>query len=278
MTPWLLESIHLKVGPGGIDVWYIDESTDTDYFAMSAISVPFLRTVDGTWTLVWEGQYANLRDLRRDLRRQHGIPVKKELKASKLVAGRGRYANGAHQLSALAGANAVRWTLSNIGFLQPRSIISVCAKRTTNLYGHTRLEATLFALLQRMRTATEKNGRNAFVFFDEGHGEYRKIYRRARIFLPTGSALGGWSAGKVRNLPLTSFTKDANFKQSEHCFFTQLADLLSFSVLAKIRHENGTLPAAQVPLGTHTLYDAIPAHVLNLQASTSDPLRGIVRL
>ncbi len=268
----------MKVGSGGIDVWYVDESTDTDYFAMSAISVPFLRAVDGTWTLVWEDQYANLRDLRRELRRQHGIPVKKELKASKLVAGRGRYSGGKHQLTPHAGTDAIRWTLANLGFLQPMSIISVCAKRSTNLYGHSRLEGTLFALLQRMRTATERSGRNAFVFFDEGHGEYRKIYRRARIFLPTGSALGGWSAGKVKNMPLTSFTKDANIKQSEHCFFTQLADLLSFSVLSKIRHENGKLPPVQAPLGTHTLYDAIPANVLNLKASSSDPTRGIVRL
>lgn len=269
----------MKVSPGGIDVWYVDESTDPDYFAMSAISVPFMRAVDGTWTLVWEDQYANMRELRRELRRQHGIPVKKELKATKLVGGRGRYSAGKHQLSPSAGTSAVRWTLANIGFLQPMSVISVCARKTTNLYGHSRLEATLFALLQRMRTATERSGRNAFVFFDEGHGEYRKIYRRARIYLPTGSALGGWAAGqKVKNMPLTCFTKDANIKQSDHCFFTQLADLLSFSVLAKVRHENGVLPASQLPLGTHALYDSIPSNVLNLKASSSDPARGIVRL
>lgn len=268
----------MKLLPGGIDVWYIDESTDRDFFAMSAVSVPFLRPVDGTWTLVWDDQFDNLREWRRELRRQHGIPVAKELKGTKLVAGRGRYA-GKHQLSPAAGANAYRWALANLGFLQPASIISVSGTKSSNLYGHSRLEAALYALLQRMRTAASKAQRNAFVFFDEGHGEYRTLYRKARVFLPTGSALGGWKSGQMsKNLPLTAFTKDANIKKSDHCFFTQLADLLSFAVLAKVRAENKALPAAQVALSTNTLYDAIPATVLNLKASRADPTRGIVRL
>ena len=269
----------MQLSEGGLDVWYIDESTDPEFFAMSAISVPFLRCLNGTWTLVWEEHYARIREMRRDLQAAHGIPVRKELKASKLVAGRGRYSRGANQLSPSAGTAAVRWILSRTDFLQPMSIISVCARRSSTLFGHSRLEATLFALLQRMRTASQRANRNGLVFFDEGHDEYRKMYRRARIFLPTGSALGTWSEGRAaRNLPLSNFTKDANFKQSAHCFFTQLADLLSFAVLSRVRHEAGALPLPQVPLQTHTLYDAIPRSGLNLRASSADPIRGIVRL
>lgn len=269
----------MKLEPGGIDIWYIDESTDPDFFAMSAISVPFLRQHDGTWTLVWEDHFEGIRDWRRELRKQHGVPVAKELKGTKLVAGRGRYASGTHQLSPAAGVAAYRWALSNIGFLQPDSIISVCGRKTSQLYGHSRLEAALYALLQRMRTAMDKTRRNAFVFFDEGHGEYRSLYRKARVFLHTGSNIGSWSGGKtVKNLPLEMFTKDANIKQSGHCFYTQLADLLSFGVLAKVRHENGKLPAPQIPLGTHSLYDSVPSVVLNLKAAAEDPLRGIKRL
>jgi len=66
---------------------------------------------------------------------------------------------------------------------------------------------------------------------------------------------------------------------SEHCFFTQLADLLSFAVLAKRRAELGLLSPAHKTLGVDTLYDAIPAPVLNLKAAASkDPARGIVRV
>jgi hypothetical protein len=67
--------------------------------------------------------------------------------------------------------------------------------------------------------------RIGLVFFDEGHGEYRTLYRRARVFLSTGSERGDWGAGKgTKNLPLPldNFTKDANTKESEHCFFIQL--------------------------------------------------------
>jgi hypothetical protein len=121
--------------------------------------------------------------------------------------------------------------------------------------------------------------RNAMVFFDQGHAEYRQMYRQARHFLPTGSALNDWGNGhRARNFPLSMFTKDANFKESHQCHFTQLADLLSFAVLAKIRHEHGTLPPGQLQLASHTLYDAVPSSVLNLFATRRDPDRGILRL
>ncbi|MBM3908410.1 MAG: DUF3800 domain-containing protein [Gemmatimonadetes bacterium] len=270
----------MQLPPNGLDVWYVDESTDRDIFAMTAVAVPFLRSVDGVWTLVWEEQLTRIREWRRELRRTHGIPASKELKASKLVGGRGRYLAGLHQLRPSDAVAAYRCALAGLGVLQQSSIISVAAQAATNMYGHSRLEAALIALLQRMRTAAARSHRAGMVFFDEGHGEYRTIYRKARVHLPTGSARGAWQGGmRTRSLPLDNFTKDANIKQSEHCFFTQVADLLSFAVLAKRRFELGVLSAGQQALGVHTLYDAVPAHVLNLQAAAMrDPVRGIVRI
>ena len=269
----------MRLQSGGIDIWYIDESTDTELFALTAFAIPFLRQHDGVWSLVWEDHYEAIREWRRELRLRFGIPVAKELKATKLVAGRGRYAGGANQLSPTTGVMAYRWALSNLGFLQPSSIISVCSHRQSSLLGRGRLEAALIGLLQRMRTATERAQRNAMVFFDQGHAEYRNLYRQARHFLPTGSALNDWGNGhRSRNLLLSMFTKDANFKESHQCHFTQLADLLSFAVLAKIRHERGTLPPGQMQLSCHTLYDAVPSNVLNLHVTLKDRDRGILRL
>jgi hypothetical protein len=267
----------MQLPAGGLDVWYVDESIDPDVIAMSAIAVPFLRQVDGTWTITWEDQLKNLRDWRRGLSAAHGIPTTKELKASKLVGGRGRYDRGVNQLKPVAAVTAYRWGLANLTFLQPASIISVVAKPHANLYGHTRLTAVLYALLQRMRTATNKLGRVGMVFFDEGHGEYRTLYRKARTNLPTGSALGGWSSGSTKNLPLANFVKDANFKQSHDCHFTQVADLLSFAVRSKIRGELGLLGQSQQELDVRSLYDVVPLTVLNTRASTTDR-QGIVRL
>lgn len=263
---------------GGMDVCYIDESVDPHLYVMSAVTVPFLRQVDGTWTIVWEDQFQKVREWRRLLRSAHGIPATKELHGSKMLSGRGRYLRGEHQLNPTAAASAYRFALSELGFLPEAGIITVIGRPGRALYGHSRLEAVLVALLQRMRTAAEASRRVGMVFFDEGHGEYRKLYRKARAYLPTGSSRGDWGGGQLtRNLPLTNFTKDANFKESHHCYFTQLADLVSYAALLKFRGERGALTPKQQRQHAQDLYTAIPVRALNTRASRTDAL-GIVRL
>lgn len=268
----------VKLLPGGIDVFYIDESMDADVFTLSCVAIPFLRNVEGTWTIVWEDQFDNIRSWRRDLSKKHGIPVAKELKGSKLASGRGRYLRGKHQLPRGDAAVAYRDLLAGLTFLPASSIITVVGTKASNLYSHSKLEALLYALLQRMRTACHKAERAGFVFFDEGHGEYRNLYRKARVYLPTGSSQGGWAGGKPsKNLPLSNFTKDGNIKQSQHSFFVQLADMLSYAALLKVRGERNKLTEWQAALSLGDLYDRIPVTVLNTFASRNDPL-GIVRL
>jgi hypothetical protein len=268
----------MQVPPGGIDIYYVDESTDRDFMVMTALAVPFVRQVDGIWTVVWEDHFRSVRDWRRRLRQNHQIPVAKELKGAKLLSGRGRYLLGRHQLRPAAAAVAYRAALSDLSFLQPHAIISVVGSPRSSLYGHGRLQAVLYALLQRMRTACSKNARLGLVFFDEGHGEYRKLYRKARVYMPTGSNKGDWGGGAAsRNLPLDNFVKDANIKESEHSFFIQLADMLSFACLLKVRGEEGRMTIWQAGMSAHTLYDATPLGSLNTHTSATDPL-GIVRL
>jgi hypothetical protein len=268
----------MRLPTGGIDIFYIDESMDSDTFAMSAVAIPFLRNVEGTWTVTWEDQFSNVREWRRELSRMHEVPVAKELKGSKFASGRGRFRRGDHQLTRPEAAAAYRYLLAQLGFLPALSIITVTGTKAANLYGHSKLEALLYALLQRMRTACAKTNRAGMVFFDEGHGEYRKLYRKARVFLPTGSSQGAWAVGTAsKNLPLDNFTKDGNIKQSHHSFFIQLADVVSFAALLKIRGEQGKLTAWQAHLGLEDLYEHLPVAVLNTRASRFDPL-GIVRL
>ncbi len=268
----------MRLPSGGIDIFYVDESTDANVLVMSAVAIPFIREVEGTWTVVWEDHLSNIREWRKRLSATHRIPVRKELKAAKLSSGRGRYYLGKHQLQRPAAARAYRNAMSDLAWLPGTSIITVVGTPKSNLYGHTRLEAALYALLQRMRTACAKTNRLGMVFFDEGHGEYRKLYRKARVYLPTGSDQGDWGQGnKSKNIPLDNFVKDANIKQSQHSLFIQLADLVSFAGLAKIRGELKLLAPWQSALDLETLYDAIPVAKLNHYASRKDPL-GIVRL
>jgi len=268
----------VRLADGGVDIYYIDESGDRDVFVMAAVAVPFLRNVEGTWTIVWEDQFKNIRDWRRRISRAHEIPVRKELHGNKLASGRGRYVRGKQQFTRGRAAQVYRSILGDLNYLPEFSIIGVVGDRESNLYGHTKLEAVLYALLQRMRTACAKSSRQGLVFFDQGHGEYRKLYRKARRFLPTGSAYGQWNeSGASRNLPLDNFTKDANIKESEHSFFVQLADLLSYALFLKRKGEMDSLADWQVEHQLASLYDAVPIRVINTWASRRDG-QGIVRL
>jgi len=267
----------MRLEQGGIDVYYVDESMDGGAIALAAVAIPFLRLVDNTWTLVWEDQFQNIRDWRRRARMATTIPVAKELKGEKLLSGRGRYKNGLHQFDRPEAAAAYRALLSDIAFLPDLSITTVIGTPASVLFGHRSLEALVIALFQRMRRTSHEQSRNGMVFFDQGHGEYRKLYRKARVYLPTGSRLGHWGLGRASvNLPLDNFTKDANIKESEHSFFIQLADLVAHAAFLKLKGEQARLTPWQAQLAADTLYDVIPLNALNTRASRD--AQGIVRL
>ena len=71
------------------------------------------------------------------------------------------------------------------------------------------------------------------------------------------------------------FVKDGNTKNSKHCLFTQLADLISYAALAKVRFERGVMEEGQVANGLNTLYDGVPDVIKNMRAGGPD---GIVRI
>jgi hypothetical protein len=157
--------------------------------------------------------------------------------------------------------------------------MAVSARRgATVLYGRTRLEAALYALLQRMRMQSLKRQVNAMTFFDQGHPEYRKLYRQAQVYLPTGSnKSGGWDEGRTtKSLPLDMFFKDANEKNSKNCHFTQIADLVAYAAFLKIKSEKGELEPWQAQYKLGTLFDEIPRSCLNLNVSATRD--GIKRL
>jgi len=267
----------MRLEIGGMDVYYVDESMDGSALAITALAIPFLRLVDSTWTLVWEDQFSNIRDWRRRARLTSRIPVAKELKGEKLHSGRGRYKDGKHQLTHTEAASAYRALLSDTGFLPDLCLTTVVGTPASFLFGHRSLEALVVALFQRIRRTSVDQNRNGMIFFDQGHGEYRKLYRKSRVYLPTGSRQRDWGQGQLTiNLPLDNFTKDANIKESEHSFFIQLADLISHAAFLKLKGEQVRLTAWQAATGPSTFYDAIPLRVLNTRAS-GDP-QGMVRL
>jgi hypothetical protein len=253
-----------------MDVFYIDESHDRTLYAVTAVAVPFMRNVDAIWQITWPDHLAAAKAWRKAISRDHKIPVSKELHATKLVSGRGNFLYGKRQLKPQDAVGVYRSILSAINFLPDESIITVVGTRGPRMYGHERLERVMYALFQRMRRQCVGRNVNAMTFFDEGHPEYRSLYRKAAVYLPTGSRYGG-----DRNLPLDMFVKDGNEKNSKHCLFTQIADLISYAALSKVRHERGEMSPEQAGIHLETLHSGIPRRVINLRAGGGD---GIVRI
>jgi hypothetical protein len=119
-------------------------------------------------------------------------------------------------------------------------------------------------LLQCIRKKCDSDSIHGMIFFDEGHNEYIRFFRRASKYLPTGSRFGGWRGGKATiNRPLNMFLKDANIKASQFSLFVQIADFTCHAALQKLRYEKNLLPAERIAHGHQNLYDAIPGATLN---------------
>jgi hypothetical protein len=160
-------------------------------------------------------------------------------------------------------------------FLPDVSVMSTVAHRgQTYLYGNQRLEAAMVAMFQRMRTKCSKSKVAALAFFDQGHDEYRTLYRKAQVYLPTGSMY----ESKTRNIPLDMFIEDANTKNSKHCWFTQAADLIAYAAFLKVKAARKELTDWQVENDLGNLYSFIPIEKINSRVSYAPPRDGILRM
>jgi hypothetical protein len=165
--------MHLR--PGGIDIYYIDESHDGHHYVVTAIRVPFLRNTEGTWHIVWPNHLEKAKEWRKRIRDKLHIPRNKELHGVKLASCRGQFLHGQFNFKYKQAADIYSDILSSINFLPDEAVMSVTAPKPRYLYGHDRLEAAMYALFQRMRRKAVADNTNAFTFFDQGHPEYRRL-------------------------------------------------------------------------------------------------------
>lgn len=258
--------------------FYADESDDKKTCVISTVAIPTLGATIAQVPVEWDAYYEAAREWRAKLRDKFGIPVLKELKGSKLATGRNSYQPRKKRLYGERAVEAYAFALQSLDFLPSQSVFSVTCERGYQLYGYTRLEATLYATFQRMQRKCEGDKQAALVFFDEGHGEYRRLFRRAKRHLPTGSKQGAWADGSSsKSMPLTHMLKDANFKDSKQSLFIQIADLVAYATLEKRRGELGRQSEKERVLWLASLHDQIPRRVLNTRVdyNSSD---GIKRL
>lgn len=269
----------MKMLQNGIDIFYIDESHDRHVYVVTAMAIPFLRPSEGGPDLVWPEQFQAFKAWRKDVATGLNIPTRKELHGVKLAAGRGNFLKGKFNFHRPQAAKIYRALLGSLDFIPKESVMSVSADRGKSLYGNERLEAALYALFQRMRMQCSARKVNAMVFFDQGHPEYRKLYRQAQVFLSTGSNRGAWASGKpTKNMPLDMFIKDGNEKNSSVCYFTQVVDLIAYAAFLKRKGEEGELTDWQSENNLGSLYDELPSSILNTRVQRFGKGDAILRL
>lgn len=263
---------------GGIDVFYIDESHDRHIYVVTALAIPLLRPTATGLRITWSDQFKLFKEWRKAVAEHLYIPITKELHGVKLASGRGNFYKGKYNFNKAKASGVYRELLQSLTMIPDAHFMSASASRGETIYGNERLENAMLKLFQRMRKQCEHRNVNAIVFFDQGHPEYRSLYRKAQIYLPTGSHIGAWQEGKAtRNLPLDMFFKDGNEKSSKHCFFTQVADLVAYAAFLKRKHEVRELTDWQAQYNLGTLYDEIPPENVNSRVSFRSPRDGIVR-
>jgi hypothetical protein len=80
--------------PGGLDIFYVDESHDKNHYVATAVRIPFLRHVDGVWQISWPNHLERAKGWRKEIKERLHIPTAKELHGLKLASGRGHFLHG----------------------------------------------------------------------------------------------------------------------------------------------------------------------------------------
>lgn len=257
---------------GGVDIFYIDESAGDGCFVMASLRVPYVRADrHGAAQIVWQEHYEKATSWRRTLSRDHKIKFRNELHGSELLTSKGRLHISGKSLTKEQALATYVGAMRSLGWLPEMSLIVSAATDQTQLFGQTKMVAALTGLLQRLERHTHYNQTSAMAFFDEGHREYLIAYRKAQKYLPVGSAQGGWPNGQTVNKPLTVFTEDGNTKSSKDSYLIQIADLVAYAALQKIKAERGLLSQRRLDQGHHRLFDEIPIRVRNTRVQ---PARG----
>lgn len=260
-----------------LSTFYADESDNKEFYVIACVNIP---TVDakGWGSVEWQRYYDATVAWRRDIKAKFNVPIKKELKGSKIATGRNSYDGGKGRIYGPPAFELYKHALATLDFLPDASVFSVASQKGYQLFGHTRLEATLYAMFQRMQSQCKAKGHVSLIFFDEGHMEYRTMFRRACTHLPTGSMQGAWGGGAAtKNIPFDRAIKDVNFKDSKQSSFVQIADLIAYATLLKMKKEANTLSDREKQLGFGDIFQSIPKAILNtmVDLSTRD---GIKRL
>ena len=233
---------------------YIDDSKDNQSVCFSGIMLPVDR---------WLEAFNLLVDMRRGMKKSHGIYTRLELHATDWLGGRGTVAPG----TVVRGERAKLFdlVLENIAKLPDVCIL--------NAHGPRAAEDELFKrLMQRIENTAKARKSHALVISDEGKN-YDFLLRKMRRHNYIPSALGAWEDGSSsKNIPAEWVIEDIVYRDSQRSYFIQAADFCAFSLL---RFENPTPKAIQ--MGFDKSFLRLEPVLLKI-AFAADPRKlGIIR-
>ncbi len=233
---------------------YLDGSGDEELAVFSALSIPIAS---------WRACFNEVKQFRTDLKRRHGIFMRKELHAWEFVSGRGRYAP--ERIGIPTRVDLYFETLGLVAGLPGARLFSACFPQDQENVAFERL-------LNRIERTVEEWKGHALIISDEGkEGTYTKMARKMTIHNPIPSRYGFWESGTVtKNIPLTRIVEDIVFRKSERSYFIQLADFCAYALLRSERQL-----ASKNKWGLHKAFDVLDP-ILVKEIAWRDS-RGILR-
>jgi len=90
----------MQMLPGGIDVFYIDESHDQNTYVVTALAIPMVRFEESGWRIKWQDYFDATKIWRKNtVAGTLNIPMRKELHGNVLASGRGNFLHGKYNFN-----------------------------------------------------------------------------------------------------------------------------------------------------------------------------------
>ena len=237
---------------------YVDESGDpgrntrlTTYFTLSGIIL-----VDSNWKIFLE----KVKAFRQGLKRDFGLPLRADLRASDLW-----YNSGDFRKLSLNYADRTRIFRRTAEFLrysQEVTILTVSIdKGSPQLPSTAKISEIAWTMFfQRYENWLMGKQELGIIVNDEGYDKMvRLLSRKMRVYNPIPSHYGGYYQA-----PVVKIIEDPFSRHSQYSYFVQLADMSAY--LARLRHDH---TPSQTKWGIHKLYKRIKPRYM-LEASKKD--------
>ncbi len=254
---------------------YVDELGDPGraspvrHFILSALIIP---------ASDWQSSFDRNYQMRRHLKAAYGFPVRAELRASSLIDT--RYGDG--DVRRLGGRITRMKLFEDVmqsipGIFPNAKTFSVFVDKdlaeNSNFRRDNYLELAWNYLINRFHSYLLKDGDGApgmIIADDTANATIRALLRKMRVYNPLPSR---YDPRGFYDVLVRTIIEDPVFRQSEHSYFIQIADLISHSLYRKL-YVKGSYRRYNL----HFFYDYLEP-IIHKKVTSKDPLNlGIVRI